>query len=116
VLLQIHSAANLLDRNNLIKYDRKTGYFEVTDLGRIASCYYISHGTISTYNEYLKPKMGDIELCRLFFQSEEFKVCWCPARRENGTGKAFGSCANPCERELGGAQCEDQCSSASIYF
>ena len=73
LLLQIHSAANLLDRNNLIKYDRKTGYFQVTDLGRIASYYYISHGTISTYNEYLKPTMGDIELCRLFSLSEEFK-------------------------------------------
>ncbi|KAI4978689.1 hypothetical protein ZWY2020_015442 [Hordeum vulgare] len=69
----VHSAANLLDRNNLIKYDRKTGYFQVTDLGRIASYYYISHGTISTYNEYLKPTMGDIELCRLFSLSEEFK-------------------------------------------
>lgn len=72
-LLQIHSAANILDRNNLIKYDRKSGYFQVTDLGRIASYYYITHGTISTYNEYLKPTMGDIELCRLFSLSEEFK-------------------------------------------
>ena len=25
----MHSAANLLDRNNLIKYDRKTGYVSV---------------------------------------------------------------------------------------
>ncbi|XP_072962861.1 DExH-box ATP-dependent RNA helicase DExH12-like [Typha angustifolia] len=69
----IHSAANILDRNNLVKYDRKSGYFQVTDLGRIASYYYITHGTISTYNEYLKPTMGDIELCRLFSLSEEFK-------------------------------------------
>lgn len=44
----VHSAAALLDKNNLIKYDRKSGYFQVTDLGRIASCYYITHGTIST--------------------------------------------------------------------
>lgn len=70
---QIHSAATILDKNNLIKYDRKSGYFQVTDLGRIASYYYITHGTISTYNEYLKPTMGDIELCRLFSLSEEFK-------------------------------------------
>ncbi|XP_020102625.1 DExH-box ATP-dependent RNA helicase DExH12-like [Ananas comosus] len=69
----IHSAANILDKYNLIKYDRKSGYFQVTDLGRIASYYYITHGTISTYNEYLKPTMGDIELCRLFSLSEEFK-------------------------------------------
>ncbi|KAK7849541.1 dexh-box atp-dependent rna helicase dexh12 [Quercus suber] len=58
----IHSAATILDKNNL-----------VTDLGRIASYYYITHGTISTYNEHLKPTMGDIELCRLFSLSEEFK-------------------------------------------
>ncbi|XP_048127007.1 DExH-box ATP-dependent RNA helicase DExH12-like [Rhodamnia argentea] len=69
----IHTAASILDRNNLIKYDRKSGYFQVTDLGRIASYYYITHGTISTYNEHLKPTMGDIELCWLFSLSEEFK-------------------------------------------
>lgn len=72
-VLQIHSAATVLDKNNLVKYDRKSGYFQVTDLGRIASYYYITHGTISTYNEHLKPTMGDIELCRLFSLSEEFK-------------------------------------------
>lgn len=71
--MQIHSAATILDKNNLVKYDRKSGYFQVTDLGRIASYYYITHGTISTYNEHLKPMMGDIELCRLFSLSEEFK-------------------------------------------
>ncbi|KAJ6676495.1 ATP-DEPENDENT RNA AND DNA HELICASE [Salix viminalis] len=69
----IHSAAAILDKNNLVKYDRKSGYFQGTDLGRIASYYYITHGTISTYNEHLKPTMGDIELCRLFSLSEEFK-------------------------------------------
>ena len=70
---QIHSAATVLEKNNLIKYDRKSGYFQVTDLGRIASHYYVTHGTISTYNEHLKPTMGDIELYRLFSLSEEFK-------------------------------------------
>jgi pre-mRNA-splicing helicase BRR2 len=71
--LQIHSAATILDKNNLVKYDRKSGYFQVTDLGRIASYYYITHGTILTYNKHLKPTMGDIELCRLLSLSEEFK-------------------------------------------
>ena len=71
--LQVHSAATTLDKNSLVKYDRKSGYFQVTDLGRITSYYYITHGTIATYNEHLKPTMGDIELCRLFSLSEEFK-------------------------------------------
>ncbi|CAH2058393.1 unnamed protein product [Thlaspi arvense] len=69
----IHSAATILDKNNLIKYDRKSGFFQVTDLGRIASYYYITHGTIATYNETLKPTMSHVELCRLFSLSEEFK-------------------------------------------
>jgi len=69
----IHSAATVLDRANLIKYDRKTGSFQVTDLGRVASHFYVSHKTISTYNEFLKPTMSDIELFRLFSLSEEFK-------------------------------------------
>lgn len=46
---------------------------QVTDLGRIASYYYISHSTMATYNEHLRPTMGDIDLVRLFALSEEFK-------------------------------------------
>ena len=33
----IHSAAILLDKSNLVKYDRKTGIFQVAELGSIAS-------------------------------------------------------------------------------
>ncbi|XP_050384241.1 DExH-box ATP-dependent RNA helicase DExH12-like [Argentina anserina] len=69
----IHSAATILEKNNLIKYGGRSGYFQFTDLGRIASHYYITHGTISAYNMDLKPTMGDIELYRLFSLSEEFK-------------------------------------------
>lgn len=69
----IHTAAALLDKTNLIKYDRKSGAFQVTDLGRVSSHYYISHGSMATYNDYLKPQMSDIELFRVFSLSSEFK-------------------------------------------
>ncbi|XP_076951911.1 DExH-box ATP-dependent RNA helicase DExH12-like [Bidens hawaiensis] len=69
----VHSAATILERNNLVKYDRKSGYFQETNMGRIASYYYITHGTITTYIENLKPTMSEIDLCRLFSLSEEFK-------------------------------------------
>lgn len=71
--MQIHSAATILNKSNLVNYNQKSGYFQVTDLGRIASYYYVSHGTISTYNEHVKLTMGDIDLCLLFSLSEEFK-------------------------------------------
>jgi pre-mRNA-splicing helicase BRR2 len=68
-----HSAASVLDRHGLIKYDRKTGSFHVTVMGRVASHYYVSHDSISVFNEYLKPTMNDIEIFRLFALSGEFK-------------------------------------------
>lgn len=69
----VHSAAAQLERHNLIKYDRRTGQLQATDLGRIASHYYVTHNTLSTYNEHLKPSMGEIDLLRLFTLSDEFK-------------------------------------------
>ena len=68
----VHSAATLLDRAHLINYDRKSGSFQVTDLGRVASHYYITHDTIMTYNDHLKQYMTDIEIFRLFSLSSEF--------------------------------------------
>ena len=69
----IHSAATILDRNHLIKYDKQTGAFQVTDLGRVASNYYITHQSLAAFNDYLKPTLSDIELFRVFSLSSEFK-------------------------------------------
>jgi len=76
----VHSALMMLDKNNLIKYDKRTGQVQVTALGRVASHYYIKHPSIATYNEHLKPMMSDIELLRLFSLSNEFKNI--PVREE----------------------------------
>nr|XP_022917935.1 putative U5 small nuclear ribonucleoprotein 200 kDa helicase isoform X2 [Onthophagus taurus] len=69
----VHTAALHLDRSGLIKYDRKVGQFQITELGRIASHYYCTHDTMSTYNQLLKPMLSEIELFRVFSLSGEFK-------------------------------------------
>ncbi|GBP32714.1 Putative U5 small nuclear ribonucleoprotein 200 kDa helicase [Eumeta japonica] len=69
----IHTAANLLDKCGLIKYERRSGHFQPTELGRIASHYYCTHETMMTYNQLLKPTLGEIELFRVFSLSSEFK-------------------------------------------
>lgn len=67
----IHTAAISLDRSGLIKYDRKSGHFQVTELGRIASHYYCTHETMQTFNQLLKPTLTEIELFRVFSLSGE---------------------------------------------
>ncbi|XP_052757266.1 putative U5 small nuclear ribonucleoprotein 200 kDa helicase [Galleria mellonella] len=69
----IHTAANLLDKAGLIKYERKSGHFQPTELGRIASHFYCTYETMQSYNQLLRPTLGEIELFRVFSLSAEFK-------------------------------------------
>ncbi|OWR54796.1 putative pre-mRNA-splicing helicase BRR2, partial [Danaus plexippus plexippus] len=69
----VHTAASLLDKAGLIKYERKSGHFQATELGRIASHYYCTYETMQNYNQLLKPTLAEIELFRVFSLSAEFK-------------------------------------------
>ena len=69
----IHAAAQNLEKSGLLKYDRKTGYLQPTELARVASHYYITHSTMTTYNQLLKPTLSEIELFRVFSLSGEFR-------------------------------------------
>ncbi|KAN0134228.1 Sec63 Brl domain containing protein [Lactarius tabidus] len=76
----IHSAAAILEKCNLIKYERASGRFQSTELGRIASHYYVTHYSMSVYNQHLRPSMSQLELFRVFALSNEFKLI--PVRQE----------------------------------
>lgn len=69
----IYTAASILDKCNLIKFDRKSGNIQSTELGRIASHYYCTTESMSIYNQFLKPTLSEIELFRVFSLSSEFK-------------------------------------------
>lgn len=75
-----HSAAVLLEKCNLIKYDRTSGRFQATELGRIASHYYVTYNSMATYNQHIKPTMSIIELFRVFALSNEFRLI--PVRQD----------------------------------
>ena len=68
----IHSAASVLEKSHLIRYERRSGLLQSTPLGRVASRFYISHSSMSIYNRNMRPNMSDIELLRLFSLSGEF--------------------------------------------
>ena len=76
----IHSAATVLEKSSLIKYDKKTGKLQSTELGRIASHYYITHNSMLTYNHHIQPMITPIELFRVFALSDEFK--YIPVRQD----------------------------------
>ncbi|KAJ3514868.1 hypothetical protein NLJ89_g2119 [Agrocybe chaxingu] len=75
-----HSAAVLLEKCQLIKYERSTGRFTSTELGRIASHYYVTYNSMMVYNQHLRPTMSPLELFRVFALSNEFKLL--PVRQE----------------------------------
>lgn len=70
----VHSAAVLLEKCSLIKYERSSGKFQSTELGRIASHYYVTYNSMATYNQHLKPSMTMLDLFRVFALSNEFKL------------------------------------------
>ncbi|KAL2889402.1 Pre-mRNA-splicing factor brr2 [Ceratocystis lukuohia] len=76
----IHSAALILRKSNLIKYDEKTGKIQSTELGRIASHYYITHDSMETYNALIQPSITVIDFFRIFALSAEFK--YIPVRQD----------------------------------
>ncbi|KAI9792571.1 MAG: DEIH-box ATPase [Peltula sp. TS41687] len=76
----VHSAATVLEKCNLVKYDKKTGRLQATDLGRIASHYYITHSSMMTYIQHIRESISAIELFRIFSLSNEFK--YIPVRNE----------------------------------
>jgi pre-mRNA-splicing helicase BRR2 len=69
-----HSAAVLLEKCHLLKYERSTGRFQSTELGRIASHYYVTYNSMATYNQHLRSTMSTLELFRVFALSNEFKL------------------------------------------
>ncbi|MFH4977102.1 hypothetical protein AB6A40_003811 [Gnathostoma spinigerum] len=69
----IHTASVQLDKGNLIKYDRKSGLIQATELGRIASHFYCTYETMQTFNSLLKSTCTEIDLFRIFSMSSEFK-------------------------------------------
>ena len=76
----IHSAARLLEKNSLIKYDINKAEFISNNIGKIASFYYIKYSSMGTYNQNINENMNELDILRLFSLSEEFKLI--PLREE----------------------------------
>ncbi|KAJ5157620.1 uncharacterized protein N7482_008720 [Penicillium canariense] len=96
----IHSAATVLERAGLVKYEKKTGRLQSTELGRISSHYYIGHNSMLTYAQHLQPSITTIELFRIFALSDEFK--YIPVRQDEKLelGKLLGRVPVPVKETI----------------
>uniref|UniRef100_A0A1D1YQG8 RNA helicase n=1 Tax=Anthurium amnicola TaxID=1678845 RepID=A0A1D1YQG8_9ARAE len=69
----ITDAARALDKAKMMRFDEKSGNFYCTELGRIASHFYIQYSSVETYNEMLKRHMNDSEVINMVAHSSEFE-------------------------------------------
>lgn len=67
----VTQAAQRLAEARMIMFDRTTGVFTITDLGRIAAKYYIRHTSIETFNKEFRPKMSEADVLRMLCMSTE---------------------------------------------
>lgn len=68
-----HSAALLLQKSGMIKYEKRSGGLLPTAIGKVASHYYVKCDSMSMYNDEMRPHMNSIDLFRLFALSKEFE-------------------------------------------
>eukprot|EP00804_Cyclotella_cryptica_P005774 CCRYP_000100-RC/>CCRYP_000100-RC protein AED:0.06 eAED:0.06 QI:2796/1/1/1/0.9/0.76/21/2629/1339 len=68
-------AAKLLDERKMIRYNPNSGNVAVTNLGRVASHFYIRNESIATFNELLDKNFSptDADLCHVMCCADEFE-------------------------------------------
>ncbi|KAL2493038.1 U5 small nuclear ribonucleoprotein helicase [Abeliophyllum distichum] len=69
----VSEAARALDKAKMMRFDEKSGNFYCTELGRIASHFYIQYSSVETYNEMLRRYMNDSEVIDMVAHSSEFE-------------------------------------------
>nr|XP_028578883.1 activating signal cointegrator 1 complex subunit 3 isoform X1 [Podarcis muralis] len=62
-----------LDKARMIRFEERTGFFSSTDLGRIASHYYIKYNTIETFNELFDAHKTEGDILAIVSKAEEFE-------------------------------------------
>ena len=64
----VTNAARTLHECKMTVFDQKSGNFYITELGRIASLYYLKHSSMALYNEKLNPHMTDADVIEMISQ------------------------------------------------
>ncbi len=66
-------AARHLADTRMMLFDRETGAFTITDLGRIAAKYYIQYKSIEIFNKEFRPRMSEADVLGMLSMSTEVR-------------------------------------------
>ncbi|KAF5297298.1 hypothetical protein FQA39_LY12137 [Lamprigera yunnana] len=67
-----HNAAEQLDRAQMIRYDKSSGEFTSTYLGRTASYFYITVETVENFNSRINSFMSESNIIQMMCSASEF--------------------------------------------
>lgn len=66
-------SAKQLDKARMVRFDESTGYLHITDMGRIASQFYVKYDTVEIFNDFLSAIMNDGMILSVISKSSEFQ-------------------------------------------
>lgn len=96
----------------MVRFDENSGQLYVTELGRVASHYYIKHDTILVFNKLLKKSMTEQDILKMLSQSSEFESM---VVREDELLELDQMLLDSCPYGMNGAV-EDPCSKANVLM
>ncbi|KAJ1446965.1 Sec63 Brl domain-containing protein [Pelagophyceae sp. CCMP2097] len=70
--LLLKNAAKALDAAHMVRFDRRSGTLAGTEIGRIASHYYLKHESIAEFNERLQQHASDAQVLLVVCSAHEF--------------------------------------------
>ncbi|KAJ3189894.1 activating signal cointegrator 1 complex subunit [Gaertneriomyces sp. JEL0708] len=119
----IHATAKLLRDTQMIGYDERTGFLTPKDLGRIASGFYVTRGTVEGVNKTLRARMNEADVLGVLCAAEEFEGVkirdeevpelkklmneWGVCDVKGGTDTNYGKCNILLQAHISRAQIED---------
>jgi activating signal cointegrator complex subunit 3 len=62
------ASAQELDKCRMIRFEEKSGNFFATDLGRVASHFYVNHETVMSFNEMINSSMTEADILSMMAQ------------------------------------------------
>ncbi|XP_065574248.1 activating signal cointegrator 1 complex subunit 3-like [Artemia franciscana] len=69
----VFHAARRLDHARMIRFDEVTETLNSTDLGRVASDFYVKYDTVEVFNGMIKPVMNEAEILQMMSNAQEFE-------------------------------------------